>query len=296
MDSVQSSFYTLHFKVAFHSKKGNEFQDWFALIAGHAYGADFEGVRPYGPRGDLKCDGRRISTRTIFQCYAPYLMKEPQLVAKISEDFNGALDHWEDWMHAWILVHNDGRGLPPAAGQLLDELRQNDSEVKIETWAEPELLKLSNQMDIHAHVHVYGYAPSLEVVDHLALSDLVPIIDSLARADPDVASPPLEPPSLLKIEKNGLSAEAGALLQIGRRKSGLVSTWFKRGSRPDLGERIAQSFRERYALLKILGHSADSIFWNFQEYAGAKGDPQRQGAALAVITYFFDSCDIFEEA
>lgn len=72
-------------------------------------------------------------------------------------------------------------------------------------------------------------------------------------------------------------------------------SYFRRGARPDLGERIAQAFRDHYAVLKGLGQSADNIFWSFQEYAGGKGDPQRQGAALAVITYFFDACDIFED-
>ena len=150
-------------------------------------------------------------------------------------------------------------------------------------------------MSLEAHIHVYGFAPSMKVVENLALADLVPVLDTLERSEPSAVDPPLTPPSVKKLEKNGLSAEAGILLQMGRRKSDLVGLYFRRGARPDLGERIAQAFRERYALLKALDLPADGIFWNFQEYAGSNGDPQRQGAALAVITYFFDACDIFED-
>ena len=100
------------------------------------------------------------------------------------------------------------------------------------------------------------------------MQDLVPIIEALSRAEPSVTDPPLTPPSLQKLERNSLSSDAAVLLQMGRRKSDLVRTFFARGSRPDLGEHIAQAFREHYQTLKSLGLSADSIFRSLQEYAG----------------------------
>lgn len=51
----------------------------------------------------------------------------------------------------------------------------------------------------------------------------------------------------------------------------------------------------RYAELKALDLPADTIFKHLQDYAGMNGEPKRQGAALAVLAYFFDSCDIFED-
>ena len=123
MDYVQVAFYRLQFRVAFLEKKGAEFQDWFAKLAAHAFGPDFEAVRPYGRQGDLKCDGRRVSTHTIFQCYAPYGMKEARLNVKIEQDFVGAYENWDD-VAQWVLVHNDTRGLPPSSLQLIDRLRK----------------------------------------------------------------------------------------------------------------------------------------------------------------------------
>lgn len=294
MDELQRSIYVDRFRLAFHTQKGTAFQDWFVRLAGHAFGADFEEVRPYGPYGDLKCDGRRISSGAVFQCYAPDAVKEADLIAKIDEDFHGARAHWGDEMQEWIFVHNDSRGLPPNAVQRLDGLRKAHPAIHISTWSEPELHALAMGLDLSALQTLFGLAASIAIVDRLVLSDLMPIIDALQRQD-SPANPPLTPPSPEKLEKNALSEESGLFLRIGRRKSSLVDTFFRKSPRPDLGERIAEAFRTRYAELKALDLPADVIFKHLQDYAGFNGEPKRQGAALAVLAYFFDSCDIFED-
>lgn len=295
MDQLQRSIYVDRFRLAFHTLKGTAFQDWFVLLAGYAFGPDFEEVRPYGSHGDLKCDGRRVSAGAVFQCYAPEAMKEATLIAKIDEDFQGARAHWGGLMQEWVFVHNDARGLPPNAVQHIDGLRQAHTPLAIETWSEPELLKLAMGLDLAALQALFGPAASIAIVDRLVMADLVPIIEALQRQDPNAGDPPLTPPSLEKLEKNALSEESGLLLRIGRRKSSLVDTFFRKSPRPDLGERIAEAFRMRYAELKALDLPADTIFKHLQDYAGMNGEPKRQGAALAVLAYFFDSCDIFED-
>ena len=82
MDAVSKLFFELHFRIAFLEKKGTVFQDWFVALAGHAFGPDFEPVRPYGSQGDWKCDGRHLSTGTIFQCYAPETEKNQEIIVK----------------------------------------------------------------------------------------------------------------------------------------------------------------------------------------------------------------------
>ncbi len=295
MDELQRSIYVERFRLAFHTQKGTAFQDWFVRLAGHAFGPDFEEVRPYGRYGDLKCDGRRVSTRTIFQCYAPDAMKEADLIDKIDEDFHEARAHWGANMQEWVFVHNDGRGLPPNAVQHLDGLRQAHAPLQLATWSEPELLGLTMGLDLFALQALFGHAASIAIVDRLVMSDLVPIIEALQRQEPNPGDPPLTPPSPEKLEKNALSDEAGLFLRIGRRKSNLVDIFFRKSPRPDLGERIAEAFRMRYAELKALDLPADTIFKQLQDYAGFNGEPKRQGAALAVLAYFFDSCDIFED-
>src|SRR3546814_21069919 len=98
MDELQHSIYVDRFRLAFHTQRGTAFQDWFVRLAGHAFGADFEEVRPYGPYGDLKCDGRRVSTKSVFQCYAPAAMTEAELIAKFHEAFHVASGLWNAYM------------------------------------------------------------------------------------------------------------------------------------------------------------------------------------------------------
>jgi hypothetical protein len=131
MDELQRSIYVERFRFAFHTLKGTAFQDWFVSLAGYAFGADFEEIRPYGRYGDMKCDGRRISTGSVFQCYAPDRMKETELIGKIDEDFHGARAHWSTDMKEWVFVHNDGRGLPPNANQYIGELRKRNVSINL---------------------------------------------------------------------------------------------------------------------------------------------------------------------
>lgn len=294
MDEVQEAFYRLRFREAFLEKTGTEFQDWFVKLASHAFGSDFETVRPYGNQGDLKCDGRRISTGTIFQCYAPYQTDAAQLNKKIDEDFRGAYKNWSN-MVEWVLVHNDTRGLPATSIQLIDRLRRENPNVKIEVWTEAELQKLTIDLPLHAHQALFGYAPSKTGVETLMLEDLRPVIDVLQRTDPIPGQEPLTPPSVDKLTKNSLSDDVASLLRVGRRKEALVGTWFSKSPNADLGESIAEAFRCRYEQQKASGRSADEIFMHLQHYAGTGGEPKQQNAALAVLSYFFERCDIFED-
>ncbi|MBF0628151.1 MAG: tetratricopeptide repeat protein [Magnetococcales bacterium] len=160
MDEVKHAFYVERFKAHFHSKKGTEFQDWFVRIAGFAFGSDFEAVRPYGPGGDLKCDGHRKSTRTIFQCYAPYLMKEHMLQQKIKDDFIGAFTYWKEDMSQWVFVHNDARGLPPSIVKQLDIIRNDHPGIRCDVWSEADIFKVFLLLDQPALQALFGHAPS----------------------------------------------------------------------------------------------------------------------------------------
>ena len=296
MDEVQEAFYRLRFREAFLEKKGTEFQDWFVRLAGYAFGSDFEAVRPYGKHGDFKCDGRRLSTGTIFQCYAPYQQTATQLEKKIDDDFRGAREHWDTWMNEWVLVHNDTRGLPPSSIQLIDDLRNEHPHVTIDVWIEPRLQELAAALTPSAQQALFGYAPSKTGVETLMLEDLKPAIDTLERMDAVPGEEPLTPPSVHKLARNALSEDAAGLLKLGRRKEAMVETWFSKSPNVELGERVAEAFRRRYAELKENDRPPDGIFTHLQQYAGMGGEPARQSAALAVLSYFFERCDIFEDS
>lgn len=294
MDELERLWYLNLFRIAFLEKRGTEFQDWFVKLAGYAWGPDFEEVRPYGNVGDWKCDGWRISTGSVFQCYAPRDMTAAEAKVKVQKDFAGAVSHWPQ-MRAWHFVHNDGEGLPPQVTALFHTLRSANPKLHLSPWSEPELIGL---MPLLSRTHasaLFGPAPTSLSFERLAYSDLQPVIDAIAQGTPDYTQEP-RAPSPHKLEHNKLSVEAADLLRAGRRKERLVQSLIDSQSNPQQGERIAQTFREKYAQLKALGLSPDSIFHHLHRLVGTSGTPQQMAAGLAVLSYFFERCDIFEDA
>src|SRR5208337_4018326 len=111
-------------------KRGNAFQDFFADIMEKRYPGDFIRVRPWGNVGDRKNDGYLKSERTLFQVYAPNEMAAAAAIAKIEEDFTGALPYWQQYFDKWVFVHNAYDGLSPQIVAKLLELEQKHSPIK----------------------------------------------------------------------------------------------------------------------------------------------------------------------
>lgn len=296
MDSLQLHIYGLRFSEDFLRKKGAEFQDWFVRIANDFYGTDFRRVRPMGQKGDYKCDGYVTTEQIVFQCYAPTDYTEQKLNGKIQEDFAGAKEHWKGQIKKWIFVHSDIRGLGPETTQLLNKLRKENPDIAIETWCESELRDKVMALKLHQLEAIFGFSPSKAILDKLSFEDIAPVLTAIEAQEPDPLGPPIKPVSAAKLEKNQLPVDAAELLKLGRRKEVLVQQYFERHSQPDFGERVAQAFREKYQALKAIDTAPGHIFNEMQQFAGGiSGDVKKQGAVLAIVSYFFERCDIFED-
>lgn len=295
MDDTQRGFYGLKFENTFLREKGKAFENFFARVMGHGFTGDFEPVRPYGPKGDLKCDGFRPSDGTVFQCYAPDSIKLADLLAKIDEDFAGARAHWGTQMRRWEFVHNDPRGLPAEAVRKLNAFRGNHSSIEFAVFGEAEMRSTVMGLALHQLEDLFGTVPSQRTLEQLNFASLRPVLIAIQRRDPG-AEPPLSAPSATKLQRNALSQDAAALLTQGRRREKLVQDFFDTWPDPSFGEDVAEAFRDRYQALKAVSLSPDEIFGELQSFAGGmEGEPSRQGAVLAVLSYFFERCDIFED-
>lgn len=295
LDDTQRSFYGLKFENTFLREKGKAFESFFARVMAHGFTGDFEPVRPYGRKGDLKCDGFRPSDGTVFQSYAPDSTKLADLLAKIDEDFDGARIHWGAKMTRWEFVHNDVRGLPAEAVRKLDDLRAAYPTIKIATFGEAEMRAVVMGLALHQLDDLFGAVPSQRTLERLDFAALRPVLTAIQRRDPG-AEPPLAVPSPTKLQHNALSPDAAALLRQGRRREKLVQDFFNAWPDPSFGEDVAEAFRARYQALKAVDLSPDQIFGELQSFAGGmEGEPSQQGAVLAVLSYFFERCDIFED-
>jgi hypothetical protein len=296
MDELTRAWYDVVFERDFLKKGGNEFQDWFADLMEKAYPNDFQRVRPYGNIGDHKCDGYLVSTKTVFQVYAPYAIDLATLLDKIDEDFLGAEAHWAERMRCWTFVHNDHRGLPAPAVQKLHDLRAQHKPLDVNTWSLEELRGIMRNLKSADLGTLLGPGPAARDLELLSFDKLRVVLLTVGRREaPD--STDIRPVSPEKLKANALSRSSATLLEVGRYKEKLVEEFFDGWHDPTLGESIAGSFREKYRELRDQQTAPDRIFGELHAYAGGgrRGDPEHEVAVLAVLSYFFERCDIFEE-
>lgn len=292
MDEVARAFYELAFKVAFMERKADEFQDLFSSVMEKRYPADFFRVRPWGNVGDRKNDGYLRTRRFLFQSYAPNEMDAAKCVAKIKEDFDGALPYWQAHFDTWIFVHNSREGLGPDVTKVLLDLGAAHAPLVVTHWGYEELRQEAMALGDAELASLLGPAPTRPGMVALGLEDLAPVLDQIARLAP-VPDPDLRPVPADKIQRNMLSPAVEALLKAGMSRADLVRKYFK--LKPTLQDQIAESFRTRYAELRE-SQSPDNIFAELQRFAGGAlvPEPGTQNAVLAVLAFFFEECDIFE--
>jgi len=292
MDRVARAFFELQFRLAFLEKKGNEFQNFFAAIMETRHPGDFFRVRPWGKHGDRKNDGYLRPQRALYQVYAPNEMTAKEAVAKIDEDFLGALPHWEDYFDTWVFVHNSRDGLGPDVTKKLLDLDM-DHTPTVTHWGFAELRSEAFMLSEHELASILGPAPSRQGMLSLGLEALAPVLDQVALM-PAPDEPDLRPPPADKIERNMLSDHVATLLRSGMMRVDLVHKYFR--FEPSKQDEIAESFHLRYEALKMKGVAPDDIFTHLQRHAGGETVPSaaRQSAVLAVLAFFFEKCDIFE--
>ena len=134
-------------------------------------------------------------------------------------------------------------------------------------------------------------------VTRLSFEELKPVVEHIAKmlANPMVTLD--SPPSVTNLEKNSLDQESAEFLQIGRRRVSLVEDYFAEHHDLALGDKIATAMQSQYQLLLDTGLDSDRVLVGLQRFVGwDNGDTaSHYTAVLAVITYFFDRCDIFED-
>lgn len=293
--NLEQAYYELKFELSFRQAKGDSFQEFFEKLMSMAYRGDFVPCRPWGNIGDKKNDGFLKSEKRLFQVYAPNEMEANRAKAKITEDFDGAKKHWGQYFEKWSFVHNATDGLPPHVHELLLAFESQNPKIKVDPWGLEELRVVFRRLDIDDRQSWLGLAPTEETKARLGFSDLEPVLEGLSVAGTvDVDEVKSVPAG--KIEWNKLSEPVATLIKQGMIKSPLVQKFFEQWHDPTLGQRIATSFKDKYLQLRK-DFAPDRIFSELQAWAGGdlRGSPTHEFAVIAVMAYYFERCDIFEE-
>lgn len=296
MDLCQWPWYQLLFQNKFRHSFGDEFDRLFKSIMARRYPADFQKVKPAGRHGDRKCDGLLVSRRMLFQCYGPERLQTQPTIKKIDEDFPGAIPHWGADFEHWVFVHNQWRdGLPP---EVTKRLRHWDGQFSktVGQWCEIEMGNQVYGLQPPDLIALFGPPFDPRAIRDVGFDQLRQVLEHVATSSPADGGP-VQPVPRGKVEFNNLSAEYHDWLNIGRRKQRVIEHFFNKWPQPELGQRIAQTFKQRYEALRDAGFKSDAIFGELWSFAGGgrfAPNMSLENAVLSLLGFLFDQCDIFE--
>ena len=296
MDDFARAYYETRFEIRFLKERGNEFQDFFSEIMEKRYPGDFIRVRPWGDVGDRKNDGYLKSERMLFQVYAPNEMKAAKAIAKIQEDFDGALPYWERYFDTWVFVHNSRAGLGPDVTRTILDIDADNTQIQATHWGYEELRREVFSLSDTDLASLLGPAPTMKDMLQLGYDSLQVVLSTIARESP-LPEQDIRPVPPDKLSANALSHHTATLLSIGMMRAELVGKFFNDWHDPTLGNEIAEAFRQEYRCLRDQNLLPDRIFHQLWIFTGGaqREMPDHETAVLAVLAYLFEKCDIFEE-
>lgn len=285
----------MRFENEFLRGKGDAFETLFDKLMRLAFMADYMPTRPWGKIGDRKNDGYLKSERRLFQVYAPNELKATDAINKITEDFEGAKKHWEEYFDKWVFVHNADGGLPPHVVELLLKLDKENPKIEVTYWSLNELRSIFRKLPLQDLETWYGPAPTEQTKFKIGFADLKIVLESISDSSTPLNSEVKDVPAG-KIEANALSESVAFLLRQGMTKSPMVDMFFSQWHDESLGERIAAAFKAKYLELKEQ-FTPNEIFTELQAWAGGNeiNTAEHQIAVLTILAYYFESCEIYEE-
>ena len=293
---VERIFWRLKFKILFLERTGTGFQDLVREIMQLRFPDEFVDIAPAGPEGDHKCDGFLTEQKRILQVYAPERWRKRTALAKINRDYAGAVEHWGDRFEIWTFTHNAINGVPPYVLSELQEISEStDSGHVCEHWGFAKLRDLTFELEDEQLAEFLGPAVSLATMLSVEVQDVIPMLKSIEDA-PQSPIESVRPVPSDKLERNRLSEDAESLLLLGMRRTDQVNHYFSQLiSRPLFRDELGTRFAFKYEEFRESGLAPDDIVTAFVTWlTGQSQSPKQTAAALAVVAYFFEECDIFE--
>jgi hypothetical protein len=299
-DEIDWQWQKLKLTVRLSETDGDAFETLFQDIAGALWGTAFQATIPMGPHGDLKCDGFHYATGTLYQCYGPRYGRADvnEALEKIEEDFRGAKNHWQELLQKWCFVVGLYRGKTPS--QIVRKIAELSAELDVpaEIMHRDDIIDLAQGIEPQARSEMFGKAPvRADMIRRVTYENIGRAL-AFVRAD-STDSPtaliPLPPDMGKKITFNLLPDSVRYFLTIGATSADRVKSYLLAHAEPDEADRMAEGFSRRYVMIRGDGAEPAETFQQMLIFAGgATGQPDREAAALAIVTHFFTTCEIFE--
>jgi hypothetical protein len=301
-DEIDWKWQAMHLRLRLGDIDGDAFETLFQDIGKALWGHGFHATIPMGKRGDLKCDGWRPDVGYLYQCYGPRYgqMDVNAALKKVNEDFRGAKDHWGDLLKKWwFVVGLYKEKIPSEISRLLAKLSK-ELGVPSDVLHRSHIVDLARGIDADKRAEMFGgRAPTRgDMVRRITYEN---IGRALTYIRADLPPSPLESIPLptgidAKVAFNLLPDSVRHFFGISVVAAKRVEKYIEDRADPDEGARMAAGFTARYRALIAEGAEPADAYEQLLIFAGGgQGNPDREAAALAVVTYFFSTCQIFEQ-
>lgn len=300
ISSEQRNWWRIALELRLRQSHGDAFQDFFSVVMGHLHGSDFVRVRAYGSLGDKGCDGYLQTTGQLFQCYGALngeSKKVATLTKKIKDDFATAKAKLGSIMKEWHMVLNLVDGVPVQAVETVEAMKAANPGIKIGLIGKEGLEERVFGLNAERIASLLGPTATPVEVKTLDVAVLRRLVDDLAlSAAPPPDSVDLNLVPVGKLTHNGLPTHWQMFVRSGWANAPIVASYFARHPDPMKGDQVAALFTQKYQSLKGQNLMPGTIMTALLELITGQGPvpPQNQVAAQALLTHFFESCDIFE--
>lgn len=299
------------FKNRILAANGAAFEKLFTNIWNYAY-PGFRQIKPQGTRGDKKNDGYHTDTGEYYQVYAPEnsSSKVTTAVTKLENDFVGLKAYWDKIspVRAYRFVFNDKyEGSFPdidlACARLKSAHKLEDCRVILAGDLENTLFDRLSDDQI---LTVVGQIPNPELVkaiDYHGLRDVIEHLLHRLKPTDFAASSLIAPDFEEKLVFNALSPFYAGLLRSANRHNGDLDAYFVnqgnflRDQIHHIFKDFYRSGRQRIEESEGTLSRSDRIFVYIVESAlpRAQHSVPIESAVFALMAYYFETCDIFEE-
>jgi hypothetical protein len=307
MNRDEKAFARVMFKHKVVTSDGQAYEDLFVDIMSRG-NPDFIGVKPQGSIGDRKNDGYDRRRGSYYQVFAPEdpKLKSQDAVKKLNKDFTGLMKHWDKVtpVKEFHFVFNDKyNGSFPTIETDLATIKTKHKLAECASFLAKHLEDKLFVLTDDQVITVVGFIPDTSKFEKLDYTVLNEVIAQVLKHKVT-----LEPTQLLsapdfseKIKFNGLSLHTSRLLNAASYQVGILDKYFELNSdftKQELRDTINDLYKE--ALAKKLGPYAgvsqsDLVFLDILKSIAPNHNLPIWNAALVVMAYFFESCDIFED-
>lgn len=267
----------------------------------------FRAVKPQGNIGDRKNDGWVKDAGKYWQVYAPEdpSDKESKATAKLNEDFAGLYAYWNaisPIREFYFAVNDKGNGCYPTTEAALATIQKAYALQKAEPFGMKCLMDRFLGLSREQMIGIIGLPPQPSNLATIEFAALTPILHHLINDwTPLGGGETLVAPDLdEKLKFNGLGKIPSDFLRMGAYQVGQIEQYFDRTgdfTRTDIKNRLATMFDEAKANQSAGKQDllADRIFFDMVDRLNLSRTQAGQNAAVVLMAYFFESCDIFDE-